>query len=152
MFGLQALSPKLFGGYNMMHKDPAEQSELEACSGAYLMMRGDVVKKVGGFDPRFFMYAEDLDLCRKIREAGYKIWWYPKTSCVHFRGQSTKQTPQKMIYAFYEAMWLYYKKWYSRKYFYLMDPFVLIVLFGLYTMKSLRNMLKPKHKQFVSKS
>lgn len=152
LFGLQKLFPKWFGGYNMLHKDPNVESELESCSGAYLIMPGEIVKKVGGFDPRFFMYAEDLDLCRKIREAGFKIWWYPKTTCVHFRGQSTKHTPQKMIYAFYEAMWIYYKKWYSQKYFYIMDPLVFLGLTVLYLYKSLQNLLKPKHKQFVSKS
>lgn len=152
LFGLQYLFPKLFGRYNLLHKDPNQESEIESCSGAYLIMPGKLVKQVGGFDSRFFMYAEDLDLCRKIREAGYKIWWYPKTTCIHYRGQSTKYTPQKMIYAFYEAMWLYYKKWYSKKYFYLMDPVVFTGLAVLYTYKVLLNALKPKHQQFVSKS
>jgi GT2 family glycosyltransferase len=152
LFGFQKLFPQWFGGYNVLHKDPNVEAEIEACSGAYLIMPAKVVKQVGGFDPRFFMYAEDLDLCRKIREAGYKIWWYPKTTCVHFRGQSTKQSPQKMIYAFYATMWIYYKKWYSRKYFYILDPLVLVGVILLYLYKSFRNLLKPKHEQFVSKA
>ncbi len=152
LFGLQKLFPRWFGGYNMLHKNPDEETKLDSCSGAYLLMPSHVVKQVGGFDSRFFMYAEDLDLCRKIREAGYKIWWYPKTTCIHFRGQSTKHTPQKMIYAFYEAMWLYYKKWYSRKYWYVMDIPVLLGLSILYFYKTLRNKMLPKDKQFVSKS
>lgn len=121
LFGLQALFPKVFGGYNLLNKDPNEETELESCSGAYMIMRRDAYEKTGGFDPRYYMYAEDLDLCRSIREAGYKIWWYPKTTCIHFRGQSTKKTPTKMLFAFYDAMWIYYKKWYSKRYFHIMD-------------------------------
>lgn len=144
LFGLQQLFPKWFGGYNMLDKDPSHESELEACSGAYLMMSRAAYEKVGGFDERFFMYGEDLDLCRRIREAGFKIWWYPKTSCIHYRGQSTKRTPQKMLFAFYDAMWIYYKKWYSKRYFYLMDPFVFVGTRLLYYFKTIKNILQNK--------
>lgn len=149
LFGFQKLAPKLFGGYNMMHKDPNEESELESCSGAYLMMPRNSYEKTGGFDERYFMYAEDLDLCREIREAGFKIWWYPKTSCVHYRGQSSKKTAQKTLFAFYDAMWIYYKKWYSKKYWHLLDPIVFIGTRTLYYWKSLLNMFRKE--KYVSK-
>lgn len=149
LFGLQRLSPKIFGGYNLMDKNPEQESELEACSGAYLMMPRIAYQKTGGFDERFFMYGEDLDLCRSIREAGYKIWWYPKTACVHYRGQSTKKTSQKMLFAFYDAMWIYYKKWYSQKYWYLLDPIVFLGTRVLYFWKTLANYFRKE--KYVSK-
>lgn len=149
LFGLQKLFPRIFGGYNMMHKDPNEESEIESCSGAYLMMSRAAYERTGGFDERFFMYAEDLDLCRSIREAGFKVWWYPKTACVHYRGQSTKKTPQKMLFAFYDAMWIYYKKWYSRQYFHLLDPAVFIGTRLLYYFKSAQNFFRKE--KYVSK-
>lgn len=149
LFGLQKIAPKLFGGYNMMHKNPNEESELESCSGAYLLMSRAAYEKTNGFDERYFMYAEDLDLCREIREAGLKIWWYPKTECVHYRGQSAKKTPQKMLHAFYNAMWIYYKKWYSKKYFYLTDPFVYLAIWTLYSWKTIQNFFRKD--KFVSK-
>jgi GT2 family glycosyltransferase len=146
LFGLQYIFPKLFGGYNLLAKDTNVESEIEACSGAYMMISRACYEKVGGFDERFFMYGEDLDLCRRVREAGFKIWWYPKTSCVHYRGQSSKKTPQKMLYAFQNAMWIYYKKWYSKKYFHLMDPLVFVGVWGLYYYKSILNIFrKEKH-------
>lgn len=150
LFGFQKLFPKLFGGYNQLHKDPNVEGELDACSGAYLMMPRKAYEITGGFDERYFMYGEDLDLCRQIREAGLKIWWYPKTSCLHFRGQSTKKTPQKMLFAFYDAMWIYYKKWYSAKYFHLLDPLVFIGTRLLYYWKSLLN--SARKEKYVSKS
>lgn len=146
LFGFQSLFPKWFGGYNIMHKNPDEESEIDSCSGAYLLMPRAAYEKTGGFDERFFMYAEDLDLCRSIREVGYKVWWYPKTTCVHYRGQSTKKTPQKMLFAFYDAMWIYYKKWYSRKYFHLFDPIVFIGTRILYYWKTLQNKLRKEKK------
>lgn len=151
LFGFQKLFPKWFGGYNMLNKDPNQESEIEACSGAYLLMSRAAYKATGGFDERFFMYGEDVDLCRSIREAGFRIWWYPKTICYHYRGQSTKKTPQKMLYAFYEAMWIYYKKWYSKKYYHLLDPLVYIGAWGLYYWKSLLNAFRPEEKKYVSK-
>ncbi len=151
LFGLQALFPKWFGGYNLLNQDPNQEGEIDACSGAYMMMSRKAYEVSKGFDPRYFMYAEDLDLCRTIREAGLKIWWYPKTSCYHFRGQSTKKTSQKMLHAFYQANWIYYKKWYSGKYYHLMDPLVYIANWCLYIIKSLQNAARPKTKQYVSR-
>lgn len=149
LFGFQSLFPKMFGAYNMLNSDPNVESELEACSGAYMFIRRECYEKVGGFDEQFFMYGEDLDLCRRIREAGFKIWWYPKTSCVHYRGQSSKKTPQIMLRAFHQSNWIYYKKWYSAKYFHLMDPFVYIANWGLYYFKSLLNFFRKE--KYVSK-
>ena len=150
LFGFQALFPKMFGGYNMLNSDPNVESELEACSGAYMMMSRKAYEVTNGFDERYFMYGEDLDLCRKVREAGLKIWWYPKTTCMHFRGQSTKKTPQKMLYAFYEANWIYYKKWYSAKYWHLMDIPVYLANWGLYYFKSLQNLFRKE--KYTSKA
>ncbi|HMR55166.1 MAG TPA: glycosyltransferase family 2 protein [Candidatus Doudnabacteria bacterium] len=151
LFGFQSLFPKLFGGYNLLHQDPNKESEIDACSGAYMLMSRAAYQATGGFDERYFMYGEDLDLCREIREAGFKIWWYPKTSCIHYRGQSTKKTAQRTLRAFYQANWIYYKKWYSKKYYHLLDPFVFLANWGLYSVKSIRNVFLPKEKRYVSR-
>lgn len=142
LFGFQSLFPKVFGGYNLLNKDPNISSELESCSGAYLLMSREAYEKTGGFDERFFMYGEDLDLCRSIRELGLKIWWHPVTTCVHYRGQSSKKTPQKTLFAFYDAMWIYYKKWYSKKYFHLLDPLVFAGTRLLYFWKYFLNLFR----------
>ena len=149
LFGFQSLFPKVFGGYNLLNKDPNISSELESCSGAYFLMSREAYEKTGGFDERFFMYGEDLDLCRSIRESGLKIWWHPETTCVHYRGQSSKKTPQKTLFAFYDAMWIYYKKWYSKKYFHLLDPVVFLGTRVLYYWKCFQNLFRKE--KIVSK-
>ncbi len=148
--GLQFIFPKWFGKYNVMNKDINQETEIDACVGAYMMISRKCYDTIGGFDDQnFFMYGEDLDLCKRAREAGFKIWYYPKTVCMHYKGQSSAKRPQKSLYEFHDVMWKYYKKHYSKKYFHLMDPFVYIGVWGRYYWKSFRNMFRKK--KYVSK-
>ena len=50
-----------------------------------------MLDKVGFFDPRFFMYGEEVDLCRRIKEAGYEIWYWPDIVVIHIGGESSRQ-------------------------------------------------------------
>jgi GT2 family glycosyltransferase len=147
--GLQFLFPKKFGVYNALDKDPSQSHELDACVGAYMFMSRACYEKTQGFDERYFMYGEDLDLCRKAREAGFKVWWHPATTCIHYKGQSSGKAPQRSLYAFHDAMWIYYDKWYRKQYNFLMDGFVYAGIWGRYYWKSFRNMLRKK--KYVSK-
>jgi GT2 family glycosyltransferase len=63
--------------------------EVEAVSGACMMMRGDAFRKLGGFDPRYFMYAEDMDLCYRIHQTGLKILHAPQAVVTHHGGGSS---------------------------------------------------------------
>ncbi len=148
--GLQFLFPKKFGAYNVLNSDIDQDSEIEACVGAYMMISRAAYEATGGFDERFYHYGEDLDLCHMVRKAGYKIWWHPKTTCIHYRGQSSKKEPKKNLYAFHEAMWIYYDKWYRKDFNIFMDIFVYVGVWTRYYLKVLRNMMRPKNKQFVS--
>jgi GT2 family glycosyltransferase len=149
LFGLQKLFPKWFGAYNVLNKNVDEETQVDAIVGAYMLMTRACYEATGGFDENFFMYGEDLDLCKRARDAGFKVWYYPKTVCMHFKGQSSKKTPQRALYAFYDAMWLYYKKHYSAQYYHLMDPVVYIGIWGLYYVKSLQNYFRKE--KYVSK-
>lgn len=147
--GLQYLFPKTFGIYNALDKDPTVSHELDSCSGAYMFMTRECFEKTQGFDEDYFMYGEDLDLCRKTREAGLKVWWHPMTSCVHYKGQSSAKAPQRSLYAFHDAMWIYYNKWYRKQHSFLMTGFIYIGIWGRYYWKSFRNLFRKK--KFVSK-
>lgn len=57
--------------------------------GAALALRGSAFASVGGFDPRFFLYHEDLDLCLRLRRAGWRLWFSPKAAAVHHVGMAT---------------------------------------------------------------
>jgi GT2 family glycosyltransferase len=70
----------------------AQPLAAEAVSGACILIKREVFDRVGGFSSHYFMYGEDLDLCYKIRLAGYRVYHVPETTIVHFGGGSTRQS------------------------------------------------------------
>jgi N-acetylglucosaminyl-diphospho-decaprenol L-rhamnosyltransferase len=72
-------------------RDHGRPEEVEAVSGACLMIRRDVFERVGEFSEDYFMYTEDIDLCYKVRKAGYKNYYVPMANVVHFGGSSSKK-------------------------------------------------------------
>ncbi|HOY61064.1 MAG TPA: glycosyltransferase family 2 protein [Candidatus Woesebacteria bacterium] len=80
-------------GHNTYSKYvPASKEPIEvfSVSGGAIMMKDSLFKKVGGWDKRYFMYFEDLELCRQIRKLGYKIYYYPDCKVIHRHGTSGK--------------------------------------------------------------
>ena len=78
-------------GMAALYETDGAPREVEGISGACLMIRAAVFHEVGGFDVRYFMYAEDFDLCFKIHQAGYKIYYVPQAELVHHGGGSSKR-------------------------------------------------------------
>jgi GT2 family glycosyltransferase len=122
--------------YNMLDTDENASQEIDACMGAFMLMRNlefkmQNVKETRPwlFDEDFFMYGEDLDLCWRVKEAGYKVWYYPKTSITHYKGSSSRKTPFKALKWFHDAMWIFYKKHYAQKYLFILNW---LVFFGIY--------------------
>jgi GT2 family glycosyltransferase len=81
-----------FSKYLPAYLDPAQEHEVEALSGCCMMVRGDLLRQMGGFDADYFMYGEDLDLCWRLHRAGYRLRYTPATSIVHFKGESTRRS------------------------------------------------------------
>ena len=102
--------------YNMLDTDEDQSMEIDSCMGAFLLIRKSVIEKVGLLDEKFFMYGEDLDWCWRAKEAGYKVWYYPKTSITHYKGSASLKTPFKALKWFHGAMWIFYKKHYKNHY------------------------------------
>ncbi len=113
--GLSTLFPKskLFAKYNLTYLDENQTYEVDAISGSFMMFRREVYEKVGGFDPVFFMYGEDLDLCYRVKQAGYKVYYYHETEIIHYKGESTKRSSLDETKIFYNAMRLFVKKHFS---------------------------------------
>ncbi len=116
VFGLSALFPRtrLFGRYNLTYLSPEETYPVDAVSGSFMMIRRDVVEKIGGLDESFFMYGEDLDWCFRVAQAGYKVYYVHETSIVHFKGESTRRSNIDELEHFYGAMQLFVEKHYAR--------------------------------------
>lgn len=119
--GLSTLFPKskLFAKYNLTYLDENSTYEVDAISGSFMMMKREAYEKVGGFDEQFFMYGEDLDLCYRIQKNGYKVFYYPGTQIIHYKGESTKRSSLDETKYFYNAMNLFVKKHFSS--FYLVE-------------------------------
>ncbi len=110
--GLSTIFPKskLFARYNLTYLDENQTYEVDAISGSFMMLRKEVLDKVGGFDEQFFMYGEDLDLCYRIQKAGFKIYYVHSTQIIHYKGESTKRSVLDETKIFYQAMHLFVKK------------------------------------------
>ncbi|MDD3806993.1 MAG: glycosyltransferase [Candidatus Marinimicrobia bacterium] len=106
MLGLSALFPKssVFAKYNLTYLDPDKCYPVDAVSGSFMFCRTSLVKSLNGFDERFFMYGEDLDLCYRVKQAGYQVTYVPDTTIVHYKGESSKSAPFDNLIAFYRAM------------------------------------------------
>lgn len=77
-------------------------------SGACMLARRDALEAVYGFDERFFLYWEDADLCRRLRNRGYHVRYVPGASAIHRVGQSSRTARASAIRAFHESAYLYY--------------------------------------------
>lgn len=78
--------------------------------GACALVRRDLFLSLGGFDERFFMYSEDMDLCKRIGEAGYRLRYLAEPSAIHNWGKSTEQVPERMLCESYKSRILYFDK------------------------------------------
>jgi N-acetylglucosaminyl-diphospho-decaprenol L-rhamnosyltransferase len=105
MSGLTRLFPhsRLFARYYLGHLSSTETHPVDILSGAFLMARKEALEKTGGFDERFFMYAEDVDLSYRIQQAGYQNYYFAETTIVHFKGESTRRDA-RYVKQFYTAM------------------------------------------------
>ena len=99
------------------------EKELDWVTGAYLMSRRDVLEQTGGWDEKFFMYVEEVDLCYRIKKLGYKIRYLPKWSITHLGGASSKGSELSLISEF-EGIKKFYKKFYPSWQF----PFLRLIL------------------------
>lgn len=113
--------------------------EIDCLTGAFMFMRKNVLDQVGLLDEIFFMYGEDIDLCYRIKEGGWKIVYYGKSSITHLKGASSKKQKNKLIYEFYRAMYIYYKKHHAKESFFLTNLLVYIGIAVLCILKLFLN-------------
>lgn len=123
MSGLEKRFPNnsIFSQYHQKYKNLKTIHTIDACSGAAQIVRGELIDKVGLLDERFFMYAEDLDWCKRFREAGYLVVYNPEVVLIHHKNKSgIKSASQKIARNtrkhFYDTMLQYYDKHYKDAY------------------------------------
>ncbi len=102
-----------FDSYNLGNLDANKEHEVDVLCGAMMLVKRDLLSSLNGFDEAFFMYGEDIDLCRRIKDTGHKILYYPETQIIHFKGESSGRKEFAYYKMFYEAMITYVKKHYQ---------------------------------------
>ncbi|MEI6507177.1 MAG: glycosyltransferase family 2 protein [Bacteroidota bacterium] len=131
MFGLANLFPKSkrFGQYHLAFLDKNKTHQVDVLAGAFMLLRKSVLDKIGLLDEEYFMYGEDIDLSYRITKAGYKNYYFPETTIIHYKGESTKKTSVNYVFIFYRAMITFAQKHYTHK---LAQSFSLIINIAIY--------------------
>lgn len=143
-FGVSKLFPAIprFNQYQLGYLSPDDSYPIDSLVGAFMLVRREVVERIGGLDEDFFMYGEDIDWCYRIKQAGWEIYYYSKTHIVHYKGASSRRKPFKIVYEFHRAMVLFHRKHYSKQYSLLIDCLVYTGISIKFLISLIKNQVK----------
>ncbi len=99
-----------FGRYNLTYLDPEGTYEVDSVVGAFMLVKRELLLRIGFFDPDFFLYGEDLDLCFRAKEAGATVMYRGEVVAHHIKRASSKKRPLASCYHFHRAMLGFYGK------------------------------------------
>jgi len=125
MTGLSRFFPnsRRFNAYNLTYLPEDGVYEVDSVVGAYMQVRSEAIVDVGLMDQRFFMYGDDLDWAKRIKDAGWEIWYNGETEITHVKEAASSQSNKSRV-DFHEAMWLFYSKHYRSQTSWLMDKII----------------------------
>ena len=130
--------------YNLDNLPDDEIYEIDCLTGAFMFMRKEALDTAGLLDETFFMYGEDIDLCYRIKNSGWKIIYYGESKITHLKGASSKKQKSKLIYEFCRAMYIYYKKHHAEESSFIVNIVVYIGIAVLCILKLFLNLFKKK--------
>ncbi|NBC82037.1 MAG: glycosyltransferase [Bacteroidetes bacterium] len=130
-FGLARLFPrsKKFGQYHLSYLSETETNKVDILPGAFMLMRRETLDKVGLLDEDFFMYGEDIDLSYRIKQGGYHNYYFPETTIIHYKGESTKKTSVNYVFVFYQAMLIFARKHFSKRKLQIFSLFINVAIY-----------------------
>lgn len=108
LFHLDVLWP--YACYPTAGWDPNTPREVDVVQGACLILRREALDQVGLLDEDYFIYSEEVDLCHRLRQHGWKVCWVPQATVMHYGGQSTQQVAAEMFLRLYQGKLLYFRK------------------------------------------
>ncbi|RME58495.1 MAG: glycosyltransferase [Caldilineae bacterium] len=113
MVGLSRLFPKSprFNAYNLEYLPEDAIHPVDSVVGAYMQVRREAILQAGLLDEAYFMYGEDLDWAKRIKDAGWEVWYNGQAEITHVKEAASRRSPKAWL-AFYEAMWIFYRKHY----------------------------------------
>jgi GT2 family glycosyltransferase len=147
--GLSKLFPKSprFGRYNMGHVPESDVHEMDAGTAACLMLRASALDRVGFFDPRYFMFGEDLDLCYRLKLGGWKIFYLPSARANNRVKPVSADRRRRDSYERHRAMWTYHFKHHSEDVSAFSNGLVWAQIWGRYFAERVRDSLRGNRKK-----
>ncbi|HDL03086.1 MAG TPA: glycosyltransferase [candidate division Zixibacteria bacterium] len=100
-----------FSSWKMGWFDHLNEREVDQPMGAALMVRKDILDKIGGFDERFRIFFNDVDFCRRAKEAGYVNLYYPSAVIEHYYGGTIRKMKPQMVLEWHRALAEYFIKY-----------------------------------------
>ncbi len=125
MTRLSRLFPKSerFNAYNLSYLPEDAVHPVDSVVGAYMQVRTQAILEVGLLDEAYFMYGEDLDWAKRIKSAGWEVWYNGQVEITHVKEASSRKS-RKARRAFYEAMWIFYRKHYRANSSWVLDKLI----------------------------
>ncbi|MDA8048396.1 MAG: glycosyltransferase family 2 protein [Actinomycetota bacterium] len=142
LLGLVAPTNRFTRRYRLLDWDHSSAARVDWVSGACFLVRRSAWNQVGGFDPAFFMYMEDVDLCWRLGRAGWAVGYEPAAEVVHVQGVSADLHPYRMLLAHHRSMWLFARRT-TRGHRRLALPLVAGGLMARFVVASARRLLFP---------
>jgi N-acetylglucosaminyl-diphospho-decaprenol L-rhamnosyltransferase len=105
LLGMVAPHNRFTRRYQLLDWDHGDAARVDWVSGACFLARREAWDAVGGFDPAYFMYLEDVDLCWRLARAGWAAGYEPAAEVVHAQGVSTNRHPYRMLAAHHRSLW-----------------------------------------------
>jgi len=127
MLGLGKLFPNshAFNSYNLEYLPDSAVAQVDSVVGAYMQLRTEAIEEVGLLDEAFFMYGEDLDWAKRIKDAGWEVWYNGESEIMHVKEAASSQSSKARI-DFYEAMWIFYNKHYRATTSWMLDKLIML--------------------------
>ncbi len=130
------------GQYPMSYFNDDEIIPVDIISGSCMLVKREVINKVHGFDDRYTFFSEDIDLCKRIRKMGIKIYYNPFINVIHLGGESFKQVPLKFLFHIHNSYLKYAKKHFSKNIFY--RVFYHLIIFLSFSIRIFAHLLHQK--------
>jgi GT2 family glycosyltransferase len=128
---LSRLFPKspLFARYLVTYEDENKTHQVDAVSGACMLIRRSMIDQIGMLDEQFFAYQEDTDLCFRAHQAGWETYYYPRAQITHFASLGgSRVDPIRSIIEWHSSYWKYYRKNLASRYFFLFNWLYYVIM------------------------
>tara|TARA_B100001250_G_scaffold409562_1_gene434134 strand:- start:1433 stop:2299 length:867 start_codon:yes stop_codon:yes gene_type:complete len=120
---------RLFTGYQLNHLDENYITQVDGVSGSCMVIKREVIDKIGHFDERFFAYQEDSDYCIRAKKSGWSIYYNPEAKIMHIGGVGgANSVPMKAIFEWHRSYFRYYFKHFSKSHSIFFNLFYTILM------------------------